>query len=408
MSAVFEALGDSVTRSLLPIVAVTVLGAGTAVVGILNSLGLVAFIFLSLPIGVLGDRARSPLTLMACSTLVRAVLAAAGLTAWVLGVLQGEAGLMLLLAIAVMIGIADVAFSAGQGLLIPRIASQEEIRPLFGVIQTCAQIGAASGPLLLALMLAVVAAPWVWVMPLLMYAGSLAAQAPIRETAVQVPTGGTSERRPLWSGARAGFEVLFGSQMLRSVSIANSLANATAMAGNTLLPILVMSHFGYSGALFSLLGAVAALAGAGAAWCGSFLAGRFGLKRVRLVVAIAQLLSVVAMGLVAAAPSWVPGEPIFWLMLQSILAGSGAAITMVAGADLPARIAPSGVLGAVMGAQRLLVVGAMPVAALMVGVLGALGLFFGVTAWVVLALGFCIATTVISGDFPEYDSAASK
>lgn len=58
---------------------------------------------------------------------------------------------------------------------------------------------------------------------------------------------------------------------------------------------------------------------------------------------------------------------------------------MVAGSDLPARLVPAGQLGAVMGAQRAIVLGAMPVAALTFGGLAVtLGLL--PTAWVWLAL----------------------
>ncbi|GAA4907676.1 hypothetical protein GCM10025789_28940 [Tessaracoccus lubricantis] len=54
-SALLESVGDSISRTLLPIVAVSVLGASTAAVGLLNSLGLVAFLLLSLPVGLLGS-----------------------------------------------------------------------------------------------------------------------------------------------------------------------------------------------------------------------------------------------------------------------------------------------------------------------------------------------------------------
>lgn len=55
-TSILESIGDSVARNLLPIVAVTILGAGTGTVGLPNSLGLVAFLVLGLPIGVLADR----------------------------------------------------------------------------------------------------------------------------------------------------------------------------------------------------------------------------------------------------------------------------------------------------------------------------------------------------------------
>lgn len=60
LATLLESTGDSFSRSLLPIIAVSFLGAGTGTVGVVNSLGLFAFLGLSLPIGVFADRFGKP------------------------------------------------------------------------------------------------------------------------------------------------------------------------------------------------------------------------------------------------------------------------------------------------------------------------------------------------------------
>lgn len=81
-------------------------------------------------------------------------------------------------------------------------------------------------------------------------------------------------------------------------------------------------------------------------------------------------LGVVAVMLAGAVTPALPGQPAVWLGLQSALAGACGSVALVAGSDLPARLTPPDRLGAVMGAQRAIALGVMPVSALAVGTLG--------------------------------------
>lgn len=114
VTAALESVGDGIARSLLPIVAVTILGAGPAFIGILNAVSLAGFLLLSLPLGALADRWSAPVRMMSASSLARAVAVLAGLCAWALGMLDGVLGLVLLLAMALIIGIADVVFTGSS------------------------------------------------------------------------------------------------------------------------------------------------------------------------------------------------------------------------------------------------------------------------------------------------------
>lgn len=111
---------------------------------------------------------------------------------------------------------------------------------------------------------------------------------------------------------------------------------------------------------------------------------RFGLRTTRLMTAGLIVLGTLAVMLSGACVDLLPGPAILWLGLQAVLAGAGASIAMVAGFDLPARVVPSTDLGTVMGAQRALTMGVMPLAALGFGVLGSL-LGIGAATWAWLA-----------------------
>lgn len=381
-TAAVESVGDSLARSLLPIVAVSALGAGTATVGVLNSLGLGAFLLLALPVGVLADCWSAPVSMMTVSSLVRAGATLGVVAAWAAGQLSGAVGLMLLLAFALTMGIADVVFTAGQGLLVPRLVEPEEIRGVFGRMQTATQAGGAIGPLVLSGLLALLAAPLVWVASTVMYLVSAAAQrgiAPLR------PGPPPQPRVSMWAMARAGTGQLFAHPLLARITVANVLNNAAVMAANTLLPVIALTVLGLAPAVYAGIGVVGALAGIAGAMTASTITARLGLRITRLASSAAMTLGAVLVMLTAT--QTLPGPPAAWLGLQSALAASATAVAMVAGSDLAPRLVDPERLGTVMGAQRTLVLGIMPVAAVTTGLLGStLGTITTTWVWLVLAV----------------------
>lgn len=383
-TAGLEAVGDSVARSLLPIVAVSTLGAGAAAVGVINSLGLAAFLLLSLPIGVLADRWSAPRRMTTVSTLVRAGLAGAAVLAWLLGWLHGSLGLGLMVGLAATVGIADVVYTAGQGLLIPRLVAPDQIRPVFGRVQTASQAGGAAGTALLAGLLVLVAAPFAWAAALLFYVGSALTQTRVREI---VPGPASPPRVAMWTQARAGAGQLFAHPDLARITLANAGNNAAVMAANTLLPVIALKDLGLAPGLYAGLGVCGALAGIAGAGVASPLTTRVGLRGTRILTATAMVFGVLLVMLSGTVADILPGPAALWLAVQFVLAGAGTSIAMVAGADLPARLIPGSDLGTVMGAQRALTLGIMPLAAVVFGVLGTvLGLEVALWIWLGVAV----------------------
>ncbi|MGD8151449.1 MFS transporter [Ornithinimicrobium sp. Y1694] len=387
-TAAAESVGDSLARSLLPIVAVAVLGAGTATVGLLNALGLLAFLVLALPVGVLADRWSAPTRMMTLSSLVRAVVTLAGVLSWWVGWLQGPGGVVVLVLMALVVGVADVVFTAGQGLLVPRLVPGEQIRSVFGQMQSAAQAGAAIGPLVLSGMLLVLAAPVAWLGSAVMYLLSVLTQSRIR---ARLPGLSQPPRTSMWAQARAGTGELFSHPVLARITVANMLNNAAVMAANTLLPVIALSRLGLTPAAYAAIGVGGALAGIAGAMAASGITGRIGLRATRLLTSAGMILGVVLVLLAGAIVLVLPGPPLLWLALQAMLAGGCTSIAMVAGSDLAPRLVSPQSLGTVMGAQRVLVLGIMPVAAVVMGLLGAaVGIPVASCVWLALALGSAI------------------
>ncbi|MFT3889437.1 MAG: MFS transporter [Arachnia sp.] len=388
-ASVWEALGDATARTVIPLVAVGVLGAGTGLVGFLNAVGLLAFLVLGAPLGAVADRA-SPTRLMMASTVTRAAVAAVGLSAWWSGLLTGVSGVVLLVVMALVVGAADVVYGTARGALIPRLVDVERVRPVFGRVQTASQSGGLLAPIVLVAVLALVPVPLAWAVVLLAYAASALTQRGI--TAVQAVV---AVRTPFRRAVRAGFGHLLGQRTLRSVTAANALANASAAAANTLLPVIALSALGLSPAVYALLGVLGAAAGLAGAATASWLTRVIGLRAARTLGAACLALGASTVGILVVAPSLLPGPTSVWLGVESALAGLGISVMVVAGADLPARLIPADKLGVVTGAQQAIVVGIMPLSAVAFGVVGAASLTSAVVAWAVCsAIAVVLAVTM--------------
>lgn len=371
-----EAIGDSLARSLLPIIAVSMLGVGTATVGMISALGLVAFLLLSMPIGVLGDRLSQPTAMMTVSSAVRCLAALVGVGAWALGLMEGTAGLVVLMSIAAIVGIADVAFTAGRGILVPRMVAPEEIRSVFGRVQAASQVGSIAGPMVLSALLAVLAAPLAWLGVGVGYLLSILTQRPYRNLDRQDPVDmvPTRERharqRSSWRQMGDGFGHLWRELTLRRITLASSAHNAAVMAANTLLPVLALSTLRLDASLFAAFGAAGAIAGILGAAVGSSVTRLLGLRATRIscsLVAGAAIALVLCAGIVV---DVLPGPSAVWVAVYYCVSGFATSVASIAGADLVARLTPRRMIGSVDGAKRTVTMGIMPLSALGIGILG--------------------------------------
>lgn len=365
VTAALESVGDGIARSLLPIVAVTILGAGPAFIGILNAVSLAGFLLLSLPLGALADRWSAPVRMMSASSLARAVAVLAGLCAWALGMLDGVLGLVLLLAMALIIGIADVVFTSGRQILLPRLVPVGQIRPLVGKVQSASQASTLAAPVVLTVLLSLFAAPMAWIGAAVSYLASIFAQSALRSADARerpdVPI------RTLHAQMREGFSLIWYVPQLKMITAANMLMNSSSMVANTLLPVIALTTLRIPAAHFAALGSLGAVAGIAGAAMASGITSKLGLRWTRVGTSVCASIGIVIILLLVARPGFLPGPPLAWVGAQYTLTFLSTALALVAGSDLIARLVPRESLGVAAGAQRTLVMGAMPVAALAVG-----------------------------------------
>lgn len=356
-----EGFGDALTRTVLPILAVAVLGLGTGFLGILNAIGLAAFLLLGMPIGMAIDRLRNRGRVMGGASFVRCLLLAGLTGAYFAGWLSGP----LLLGAAVLIGVADVVFTTAQSTVIPAVVEPGALKHAFSrlavINQSTSTVAAAAG----GAMIGLIGMPFVLLTATAAYAGSCLLQLGIR-------LGPTASSRPGGPGSRGqfrnGFRVLRRTPALLALTVSGSLTNAGAMIGNTVLPVYIMRDLAIHPAVFAALGALSAAGAITGAAAAPRLTAKLGLKVLR---SGAALLSVPAV-LTAIACQWFPGPEPVWLALQSFAWSLLISVSAVAGAEvLPKTVQPDH-LATVGAAQRTISLGIMPIAALLGGLVGAL------------------------------------
>lgn len=349
-----EGFADSLSRTLLPIVAVSVLGMGTAYVGVLNALSLTAFLLLGIPIGSLIDSIRNKKLAMTVSSVTRVV--ALSIVA-VLFLANSLHPAVLLLA-ALVIGVADVGFTTAESTVIPTLVPQDRLKQAYSRLAVVGQSASTLAAMVGSLMLSFIGIIGMISAAIASYIASVLFQRGIRTTVPPVQ----SQR------ARAkhldGFRLLLASPALRALTWSAALTNAGVMLGNTILPVFVLADLAISPAIFAAMGVVSALAAITGSALSPVLTNRFGLRKLRVTTALlagpAVLLTVFCRAL--------PGDEIIRLMTQAGLWNLLVAISSVAGSDILPRTVPRERLASVGAAQRMITLGVMPIAALIGGI----------------------------------------
>ena len=373
-TAAAEGFGDAVSRTALPILAVSVLGLGTGFVGMLNAIGIAAFVLLGVHVGAAVDRRGKPHSAMGAASLLRClalfVLAAAALGGWL--------SPLMLAAAAVVIGVADVVFVTAQTALIPAVAGMRGLKHAYSRLAVTGQLTSAGAAATSGALLALAGLPLLLAASAAAYAASRLFQLGLPRSVRSGAFTGSSARpgrgagghqpivRPRHTG-REGFAFLWGSPALRALTLSACLTNAAAMVGNTILPVYVLRDLSLPPAAYAVLGVFGALGAVLGAAAAPSISSRLGLRASR---AGAAILSVPAV-LLAVACTRLPGPELLWLGLEFLLWAFLVAFSGVAGSEVLPGTVPPDRLATVGAAQRTLTLGVMPAAAVAAGLLGA-------------------------------------
>ena len=390
IAGIGDGIGDDVARALLPVVAVAVLGAGAFEAGVLNALGMVAFLVLGVPAGVLVDRwPRKPVLIGA--NLVRAAVVLTVPLAFAAGALQ----LWHLFLVAAVISAADVFFTSAQSAVMPTLLAGDQLARGYARVQTVQSALAVAAPGVTGVLIRIAAAPALLAISGLAYLFSAAVTCGLPEVRSARSPGPTG----FWAEARHGLVFTLGHPIVRALMGSIALVNAAGMWGAGAKVVFVLNALRIPVDQVVALGAVSAAGGLAASLMATGITRRLGIGRTKVIASLAGACSML---LVPAAPA-LALPAVFWVGISGFGWSYFVVLNGLAGAGIVARLVPADLMGRAMSSYRLVTLGVMPVASLAGGFLALLA-GEATVLWASAVIAACSALPVLFSPLRHWET----
>ena len=349
--------GEQFGNLAIPVIAVSVLGATSFEVGLLNAAETLAFLVIGLPAGAWIDRWIKR-KVMLRADLIRALLLAAIPVLWFTHLLA----FWQLVIVATAVGVCSVFFDVSYQSFIPNLVRNEQIGDANSKLETSAQVARIAGPAAAGGLLALLAAPLLLAVTAVTYLLSFFALTSIRDTEVAKPV---EDRRPLVVEIKEGLSWVFHQPLLVRIVLCTAISNLFGALIFAMMPILVLRELGLSPAFFGLIGSAGAVGGL----LGASLSGRIqkwvgeghAIPLSQIVFGLAVFLMPLAAFLPAiAVPLLIAGEFFF---------SASVLVYNIAQVSFRQRICPPALLGRMNASIRFIVWGVMPIGGLVAGLL---------------------------------------
>ncbi|GAA3346501.1 MFS transporter [Amorphoplanes nipponensis] len=348
-------LGSSVAGVTTPLIAVQVLDAGAFAVSLLTAAAWLPWLVIGLPAGAWIDRvARRPVMLV--SDLVSALLVlSVPVAAW-----AGALTMAHLLTVTLVLGAATVFFSVAWAAYLPAMFDSRQLVGANSALQGTESAAQVAGPAVGGLLIAAVSA----------VAGLVLDAASFLVSAFALWRIRRAERRPA-PAARAGIRADIGTgarwllrdKYLLNQTLYGAAANLWLTGINAISVVFLVREVGVGTATVGLLFAAVSLGGVGAATLTPYLVRRLG--GARALVAC-KTFGGVASVLV---PFTRPGPGLLVFVAGMLGVAAGAIAGNVISASFRQAYCPSGLLGRVLTSMQFVNYGAIPVGAVLGGVL---------------------------------------
>ena len=364
-----EATGDDAVRTLLPLIAVTTLGVGGGLLGLLNALPFLWYLFAHRQIGSSVDALGYRRSVTVGNTL-------RVLTAGLLIVLlaAGHLSVPALLVLAAALGLGDALFTAGHSTMVPAVVGRDRTADCYQRIEAVSAITRISAPVAVSALLQLTSPAVALGLAVASYLVSLfvlttlpprasETPAPARDPDARATPHGALAFEPEWTVRK-----VVSTPGLGNLTLATTLLNAAAMVSGTALVLFALETLQLAPSTVALLTAAGALGALLGAACSTPLRAHLPTGSAKLLATLAVALS----SLIAPAALLLPAGQAVMLGAGELLIAASATAAAVVGSDVPARLIPQSHLGRASAAIRLLTIGVMPVASILGGVLVAL------------------------------------
>ncbi|MCF6467159.1 MFS transporter [Nonomuraea sp. MG754425] len=352
-SHVANELGANISRVALPLVAVLVLHAGPAEVGVLSSLQTAAFLLIGLPAGVWVDRMRKRRVMMVSDLAKFTVLASIPVAA-ALDVLTIE----MMFAVALIAGMSQVFNDVADQTYLPDLVSTAQLSDGNAKLEVVRSGAFLAGPGLGGVLVQLLGAPRTIVATAI---GALASVFLLASIKAPDKPPADVERGPLLREIRAGLSYVWRDRLLRAFVASSAIGNL-CVSGVLGLSVLFLAETvklspGVLGVLL-MSGGVGGLLGG---LTGSWLSRRLGTARTTWLAAVIGA----PFGLLL--PMTEADWRVVCFAITSIVISWNATLSNVGQTTYRQTVTPEHLLGRVNASVRFLTWGAMPLGALLGG-----------------------------------------
>ena len=374
-----SAFGSRITRTALPIIAVTTLGESSTVVALLGSIYLMPGVILALFAGGFVDRSGKRKILIAAD-LFRAVAVASVTVAWAVGAL----GIWHLVVVAAMVGAASALFTIADVAYLPTLVDKTQLAEGNAKLETTEAVAEVTGPASAGVLIGMFGAPLAVALDALSYVWSAARLRGIRAPeppAQRAPSAESStwqSRRDL----RAGMRAIFEHPHVRPVVITLVVWSVAGGFFTALYTLFCLRTLGLSELTF---GIVIATGGIGSLF-GALLSRRMvhslGLGCTLIASATISLTGCLLIPLAPADGTWT----LVYLGAHQLISDCFSVAFVIQAVTLRQTVLPKHLLGRANAAVHVCTAGLVPVAALVAGLLAEL-LSIREAVWIGVLIG---------------------
>jgi len=384
----------------IPVLAVQLLQATPFQMGLLEALGMLAFLLIGLPAGAWVDRWRKKRVLI-WGDLTRAALLLTIPAAWLLDVLTLEQ----LYVVAFGTGCITVFFDVANQSYLPEIIESDQLGEGNAKLQASQQTATVVGPALAAGLIRWIGSPLtIAVTSACMALSSLFVSRVRHEEEVKDP----GARRPLKIEIREGLSFVLGHDLLRRITACTGLSNFANSAVGALLVIYVLRTLGLSETTLGFIFSAAAVGGLLGAVSSTRFARLVGEGRAIPLSALLFTCGALATPLAAYV------SPVPTLIIGGFFMSWAVIVYNITQVSFRQRLCPKPLLGRMNASIRFLVWGPIPLGAVLGGTLGEVlgvlpAIWVGTGLYALSALPVLFSPLIGMRDLPrELDALAAS
>jgi MFS family permease len=374
-----SAIGSRITRTALPIIAVTTLDQPDSIIGILMAMQLAPGVVLAMFAGGIVDRGNKRKLLIGAD-LVRAGVVASLTIAWALGVLS----MAHLVIVGAIVGAATALFQITDNTYLPELVGKEHLAEGNAKLESTDAVAEITGPAGAGLLIAAIGAPLAVVIDAFSYVWSAMWLGRIETRAAPAAaTEPKSTRGPLRAeDLRVGLRAVFGHPHVRWIVISHMVWSICGGFFISLYTPFCLRELELSKSIFGVIIAMGGVGSLGGALMSRWLVATLGLGRTLVIASALSLVCAVFIPLAAGPIVVVVG----FLVLHQLLSDGFAVAFIIQAVTLRQTVLPKDVLGRANAAIHVCTASLLPISAVVAGFLAeVIGIRNAV--WVGVAIG---------------------